>query len=71
MEEVAALLARGEAKAVLLDMNQTGRIPEIAAAIQQADIEAEPGPVRTRNVELRLFVPRGTPLRHAPLMPRP
>jgi hypothetical protein len=71
MEEVAALLARGEAKAVLLDMNQTGRIPEIAAAIQQAYIEAEPGPVRTRNVELRLFVPRGTPLRHAPLMPRP
>lgn len=71
MEEVARLLASREVKAVLLDMNQTGRVPEVAAAIEQHYIEAEPGPVRTRNVELRLFVPRGTPLRHAPLLPRP
>lgn len=67
MAEVAAQLANREIPLVLLDLNQTGTVPEIRAAIEAHYIPAEPRPLRTRNTSLGLYVPRGTELRHVPL----
>jgi len=67
MREVAGMLQRREVKVVLLDLAQTGRVPEIAAAIAQEYELAEPEPISTRNTSIGLYVPKGTALTHVRL----
>lgn len=67
MEELAGMLRRKEVKVVLLDMAQTGRVPAIAAAIEEAYQPAEPQPFTTRNTKLGLYIPKGPEPHHAPL----
>jgi hypothetical protein len=68
--ELVGILERREAKVVLLDMGQTGRIAPVYTAIQQHYQRAEEQPLRTRNTTLELWVPRDVPLRHPPLFVR-
>ncbi len=58
MEEVAHIIAERRARILLLDMAQTGLIPEIAAAANEHYMELPPGTIRTRNTTLRVMVPR-------------
>ncbi len=58
MEEVASILAERRAAILLLDMAQTGLVPEIAAAANAHYVELPPGTIRTRNTTLRVMVPR-------------
>ncbi|MDX2177089.1 MAG: hypothetical protein SF028_11540 [Candidatus Sumerlaeia bacterium] len=68
MEEVAHLLERREVAFVVLDMDQTGRVPEVAAAIAAHYREIEPQALRTRNTTLRLYIPAHEEIRHRRLL---
>lgn len=58
MREVAGMLERREVAFVLLDMAQTGRVPEIAAAIDRHYEPVEPKEIFTRNTVLRTYAPK-------------
>ncbi len=59
MREVAAMLRRREVPLVLLDLNQTGRVPFIASAIENYYEPLDPAEFHSRNTRLGLYVPRG------------
>ena len=64
MNELAAMLRRREVPLVLLDMNQTGRVPVIRDAIAAHYQPIEPQPYKTRNTQLGLYIPKGRPILH-------
>lgn len=57
-EELAGMLRRQEVPLLLLDRNQTGRVPNIAHAVEMA-YEQVGDDIRTRNTTLGVYVPRG------------
>jgi hypothetical protein len=57
VEELATLLHRGEIPLVILDLNQTGQIPEIREALEAA-YEPWGEPFRSMNTPMRFHVPR-------------
>lgn len=67
MDEIAALLAAGKPKIVLLDTAQTGQVPQIYAALAAHYQLAEKEPIRTRNTRLEVWIPNGESIRHIPL----
>lgn len=69
MAEVARMLRARTVPLLLLDMNQTGRVPVIAHAAETFYQPVDPGVFFSRHVPLRLMVPAGTPER--PLSPPP
>lgn len=66
MAEVAGMLERREVAFVLLDLNQTGRVPEIQAALQRQYQPLTAEPIRTRNVSLGLYIRRGVEVKPLP-----
>jgi hypothetical protein len=68
MREIAALLRAREVPLLLLDLNQTGAVPFISSAVEQHYQPIEPRPYRSRNTPLGLYVPKGVPVAHTPLM---
>lgn len=64
MREVAAMIRRREIPILLLDMNQTGRIPIIAQAAEAHYQPIMEGTYNTRNVPLMIMVPRNRNVDH-------
>lgn len=64
MEELARMLRQRQVPIVLLDMKQTGGVPEVSRAIEAAYQPLESRLFHSRNAPLGLYVPRGTPLVH-------
>jgi len=60
MEEIALMLESQSVALLLLDMGQTGRIPEIERAAERFYVEIPPGRIFTRNTELRVMIPRNS-----------
>ncbi|MCC6547131.1 hypothetical protein IT570_08170 [Candidatus Sumerlaeota bacterium] len=58
MREIATAIAAGKPRIILLDTAQTGRVPEIASAINQHYIPADPPQITTRNTRLTVWIPR-------------
>lgn len=56
-EELAGMLRRREVPLLLLDRNQTGRVPGIAHAVEMGYVPLMPD-IRTRNTSLGVYVPR-------------
>lgn len=67
MLELAALLHQRVPKVVLLDMAQTGQVPEVQEALRENYQRAEPEDIHTRNTRLRLYIPLDEDVRHFPL----
>jgi len=70
MNEIAASMRRREIPLLVLDMNQTGRVPAIQSAARQFYQPLDPEYVRTRHVTLLLAVPVGAPVPELPPPPR-
>jgi hypothetical protein len=67
MQELAALLRERKAKVVLLDLAQTGSVPEVREAIAEHYRLAEEEPYLTRNTRLGLYIPKDVEPHHIPL----
>ncbi|MCB2153720.1 glycosyltransferase family 39 protein [bacterium] len=68
MNELGAMLRRQEVPLVLLDMEQTGQIPVVRNAIETHYQPIEPQPFPTRNTSLGLYIPKGQPILHDPIL---
>lgn len=58
MREIALFLRERRVPLLLLDLNQTGRVPAIKAAVELHYEPLDPPTYRTRNTTLGLYVPR-------------
>ena len=67
VRELAQALKKQVIPLVILDMGQTGRIPEIIHALQRYYHPVEPEPYRTYNTSLTFWVPRTREINHLPL----
>jgi len=62
--ELASMLRAKKIPLVLLDMDQTGRIPEIRAALDAEYHQIESRVFETRNTRLTFWIPRDKPISH-------